>query len=132
MDNDYIAYNFTSTVSQTTNIISVASFAMLFYISDASEILTMGSHIRRSCYACKIYLTYLVSLFLYLYLRHDTYYNCPEILVTTSSFEATLSGSVRCASDWRQGGHRFDPCQGRQHSFVEIDHEIFSTVIPFH
>ena len=24
---------------------------------------------------------------------------------------------------------RFDPRRGRQHSFVEIDHEIFSTVI---
>ena len=34
---------------------------------------------------------------------------------------AGLGGSVGCASDWRPGG--------RQHSFVEIDHEIFSTVI---
>ena len=33
-------------------------------------------------------------------------------------------------SYWRPGGHRFNPCRGRQHSFVEIDHEIFSTVIP--
>ena len=32
-------------------------------------------------------------------------------------------------SDWRQGGRRFNPRRGRQHSFVEIDHEIFSTVI---
>ena len=32
-------------------------------------------------------------------------------------------------SDWRSGGHGFSPCRGRQHSFVEIDHEIFSTVI---
>ena len=32
-------------------------------------------------------------------------------------------------SDWRPGGRGFNPCQGRQHSFVEIDHEIFSTVI---
>ena len=32
-------------------------------------------------------------------------------------------------SDWRPGGHRFNPRQGRQHSFLEIDHEIFSTVI---
>ena len=29
----------------------------------------------------------------------------------------------------RPGGREFDPCQGRQHSFVEIDHEIFSTFI---
>ena len=38
-------------------------------------------------------------------------------------------GSVGCASDWRPGGCGFDPLRGRQHSFVEIDHEIFSTVI---
>ena len=34
-------------------------------------------------------------------------------------------------SDWRPGGRGFNPCQGRQHFFVEIDHEIFSTVILF-
>ena len=27
------------------------------------------------------------------------------------------------------GGCRFDPCQGRQHSFLGIDREMFSTVI---
>ena len=32
-------------------------------------------------------------------------------------------------SDWRPGGRGFNPLRGRQHSFVEIDHEIFSTVI---
>ena len=32
-------------------------------------------------------------------------------------------------SDRRPGGRRFNPCQGRQHSFVETDYEIFSTVI---
>ena len=32
-------------------------------------------------------------------------------------------------SDWRPGGRRLNPRRGRQHSFVEIDHEIFSSVI---
>ena len=32
-------------------------------------------------------------------------------------------------SDWRPGGHGFNPRRGRQHSFVEIDREMFSTVI---
>ena len=32
-------------------------------------------------------------------------------------------------SDWRPGGRGFNPRRGRQHSFVEIDHGIFSTVI---
>ena len=31
--------------------------------------------------------------------------------------------------DWRPGVRGFNPRRGRQHSFVEIDHEIFSTVI---
>ena len=43
--------------------------------------------------------------------------------------KAGLGGSVGCASEWRPGGHRFNPRRGRQHAFVEIDHEIFSTVI---
>ena len=32
-------------------------------------------------------------------------------------------------SDWRTGGRGFNPRRGRQHSFVEFDHGIFSTVI---
>ena len=40
-----------------------------------------------------------------------------------------LGYSVWCASDWWSGGRRFDPRRVRQHSFIEIDNEIFSTVI---
>ena len=32
-------------------------------------------------------------------------------------------------SDWTPGGRGFNPRRGRQHPFVEIDCEIFSTVI---
>ena len=32
-------------------------------------------------------------------------------------------------SDWRPGGHGFNPRRGRQDSFLEVDHEIFSSVI---
>ena len=32
-------------------------------------------------------------------------------------------------SDWRLGGRGFNPRRGQQHSFMEIDHEIFSKVI---
>ena len=32
-------------------------------------------------------------------------------------------------SDWRPGGRGFNPRRGRQHSFVEIDHEMCSKVI---
>ena len=45
------------------------------------------------------------------------------------SFEPASVAQLDAPSDWRPGGHEFNPSQGRQHSFVEIDHEIFSTVI---
>ena len=32
-------------------------------------------------------------------------------------------------SNWRPGGRGFSPCRGLQHSFVEMDREIFSAVI---
>ena len=44
-------------------------------------------------------------------------------IVAKLFLKAGLSGSVGCASDW------FDPRQGRQHSFMEIHHELFSMVI---
>ena len=45
------------------------------------------------------------------------------------SFVPALVDLVGCSSDWWSGGHGLDPGQIQQHSFVEIDHEIFSTVI---
>ena len=45
------------------------------------------------------------------------------------SLLASLGGSVGCAVRLETGGRRFNPRRGRQHSFVEIDHEIFSAVI---
>ena len=44
-------------------------------------------------------------------------------------FCAGLGGSVGCLINWWSGGYRFDPHWVRQHSFSEIDHEIFFTVI---
>ena len=44
------------------------------------------------------------------------------------SLPATVA-QLDAPSDWRPGGRGFNPRRGRQHSFVEIDHEIFSTVI---
>ena len=43
--------------------------------------------------------------------------------------EAASVAQLDAPSDWRPGGRGFNPRRGRQHSFVEIDHEIFSTVI---
>ena len=46
-----------------------------------------------------------------------------------NEYHAGLGGSLDAPSDWRPGGRGFNPRRGRQHSFMEIDHEIFSTVI---
>ena len=40
-----------------------------------------------------------------------------------------LVAQLNTLSDWRPGGRWFNPCRGQQHSFMEIDHEIFSRVI---
>ena len=45
------------------------------------------------------------------------------------AFRPTLVAQLAAPSDCRPGGRGFNPCRGRQLSFVEIDHEIFSTVI---
>ena len=42
---------------------------------------------------------------------------------------AGVGGSVGCAVRLETRRSQFKPHRGRQHSFVEIDHEIFSTVI---
>ena len=53
--------------------------------------------------------------------------------VISMDFHKTLRpasvAQLDAPSDWRPGGRGFNPRRGRQHSFVEIDHEIFSTVI---
>ena len=43
--------------------------------------------------------------------------------------ESASVAQLDASSDWRPGVRGFNPRRGRQHSFVEIDHEIFSTVI---
>ena len=52
-----------------------------------------------------------------------------DLEVKVMDLEAGLGGAVGCASDWRLGGHGFDPHRGQQHCFMEIDHEMLSTVI---
>ena len=50
-------------------------------------------------------------------------------MYTPVNFGPASVAQLDAPPDWRPGGHGFNPCRGRQHSFVEIDHEIFSTVI---
>ena len=48
---------------------------------------------------------------------------------TSDQADAGIGGSVGCAVRLKNRRSRVQPRRGRQHSFVEIDHEIFSTVI---
>ena len=76
----------------------------------------------------------LIKLLCTLYGLHEakkcvqTYTKC-----TDSDHPSTaLVAQLDAPSDWRPGGYGFNPRRGWQHSFVEIDHEIFSTVILSH
>ena len=71
-------------------------------------------------------------------LRKHAYSNILKILTpkkesfqikNSDIFSPALVAQLDAASEWRPGGRGFNPRRGRQHSFVEIDHEIFSTVI---
>ena len=57
----------------------------------------------------------------------------PQDLQFLPTFDEQLEqasvAQLDAPSDWRPGGRGFNHCRGRQHSSVEIDHEIFSTVI---
>ena len=49
--------------------------------------------------------------------------------VQTNQYSMASVAQLDAPSDWRPGGRGFNPRRGREHSFVDIDHEIFSTVI---
>ena len=50
------------------------------------------------------------------------------LTMSTDTYMASVA-QLDAPSDWRPGGRGFNPRRSRQHSFVEIDHEIFSEVI---
>ena len=55
-------------------------------------------------------------------------YGVPILRVTMVDGNVYTPASVAqldAQSDWRPGGRGFNPHRGRQHSFVEIDREIF-------
>ena len=57
-------------------------------------------------------------------------HTCFKIWISPfTTLEPALVAQLDVPSDWRPGGRGFNPRRGQQHSFVEIDHEIFSTVI---
>ena len=60
---------------------------------------------------------------------HSLLYLLHQVLVSISCLEPASVAQLDAPSDWKPGGRGFNPRRGRRHSFVEIDHEIFSTVI---
>ena len=67
-------------------------------------------------------------------LSEGTYFYTLQLVfvknISSEDMQTTASvAQLDAPSDWRPGGRGFNPRRGRQHSFVEIDHEIFSTVI---
>ena len=79
-----------------------------------------------------------INLYIYIYIKKLTIViftlnirTCirTHILRFIKSCCAGLSGSAGCAVRLETRRSRVQPRRGRQHSFVEIDHEIFSTVI---
>ena len=54
---------------------------------------------------------------------------CRKLNMMLQKLSRVSVAQLDAPSDWRPGGRGFNPRRGRQHSFVEIDHEIFSTVI---
>ena len=54
--------------------------------------------------------------------------SCHKNDKTTLQMPASVA-QLDAPSNWRPGGRGFNPRRGRQHSSVEIDHEIFSMVI---
>ena len=51
-----------------------------------------------------------------------------QVCYTSNSLPASVA-QLDAPSDWKPGGRGFNPRRGRQHSFVEIYHDIFSMVI---
>ena len=61
---------------------------------------------------------------------HNTVYPLRGLSLPSKGVVKPASvAQLDASSDWRPGGCGFNPRRGRQHSFVETDHEIFSTVI---
>ena len=53
-----------------------------------------------------------------------------QIILGSIKLMATASvAQLDSPSDWRAGGRGFNPRQDRQNSFVDFDHELFSTLI---
>ena len=71
-------------------------------------------------------------LYSFVEIDHEIFSMVILSLLLIQEGQLSVSGERMCTdvpSDWRPVGRGFNPRRGRQHSFMEIDHEVFSTVI---
>ena len=61
--------------------------------------------------------------------QHETAVVAPLQCTLLTLVEPASVTQLDALYNWRPGGCGFNPHRGRQHSFMEIDHEIFSMVI---
>ena len=100
--------------------------------SDGVAQAKLGVHRSQTCQALFFCAGRLVSLwkgFRNILLLFDSIFTTKGLLDIynkgiTCSLEA-LVAQLDAPSDWRPGGSGFNPRRGRQHSFVEFDHELF-------
>ena len=83
-----------------------------------------------SCKHCQLTLHSNTECFAVPVFMHLFHKNLAAMALIRLIFQELASvAQLDAPSDWRPGGCGFNPRRGRQHSSVEIDHEIFSTVI---
>ena len=106
-------------------------------ISDPPQIYAKNkSHLNLFCIAICMYMFHLLIFYQLvlissIFLSSGSFYWCLTKLSSIIIQNDMLASVAQLygPSDWRPGGRGFNPLRGRQHSFMEIDHEIFSTVI---
>ena len=86
----------------------------------------MNTSVRSFCPIVSIF--HLAKSYEYLCSVTISYSDFHWIRVMNTTVPASVA-QLDALSDWRPGGRGFNPRRGRKHSFVEIDREIFSTVI---
>ena len=96
----------------------------LFFCCSSSLIVRKLLHIWHLC--CHLYF--------FMFLGRTMLLDCSISWLSSFIFllAPALVAQLDAPSDWRPGGCGFNPRRGRQHSSVEIDHEIFSTIILSH
>ena len=84
---------------------------------------------NKCCELCKTKCQPVRSVMWWRWISDSISQNIPSQIFFVIQSDGRLGGSVGYAFNWRPGGRKFNPRRGWQHSFVEIDDEIFSTVI---